>query len=212
MISREASSTGAAGIGRYMDGRIWMPCPQAIGGLPPRLVSTVESCVAAPNRGVNDSTIVGSPRGSSATGAEVNASVSPPPVGVRSTLGPPAVVFITGTIPSVPVSVEARYAEGVLDARLGSVSAPSVSSTSVEARSTGGWAPIAECEPDAMSVACTSPEGRSTGSMREVACSASTEGRRPTRILEVTVSSPEDRSTTIVRSTSLSRPSLAGVL
>ena len=75
---------------------------------------------------------------------------------------------------------------------------PSVSSTPVGARSTGGWAPIAECEPDAMSVACTSPEGRSTGSMLEVAGSASTEGRRPTHILAVTVSSPEDRSTTIV--------------
>ena len=63
-----------------------------------------------------------------------------------------------------------------------------------------------------MSVACTSSEGRSTGSMREVAGSASTEGRRPTRMLEVTVSSPEDRSTTIVHSTVLSRQSLAGVL
>ena len=121
-------------------------------------------------------------------------------------------LFITGTVPSVPVSVEARYSEGVLDARLGSVSASSVSSTPVGARSTGGWAPIAECEPDAMSVACTSPEGRSTGSMLEVAGSASTEGRRPTRMLEVTVSSPEDRSTTIVRSTVLSRPSLYEVI
>ena len=35
--------------------------------------------------------------------------------------------------------------------------------------------------------------------MLEVAGSASTEGRRPTRMLEVTVSSPEDRSTTVVR-------------
>ena len=67
-------------------------------------------------------------------------------------------------------------------------------------------------EPDAMSVAFTSPEGRSTGSMREVAGSASTEGRRPTRMLEVTVSSPEDRSTTIVRSTAPSRPSLYEVI
>ena len=81
----------------------------------------------------------------------------------------------------------------------------SVSSTPVEARSTGGWAPIAESGSDAMSVACTSPEGRSTGSMREVAGSASTEGRRPTRILEVTVSSLEDRSTTIVCGTALNR-------
>ena len=121
-------------------------------------------------------------------------------------------VFITGTSTSVSVSVEARYAEGVLDARLGSVSASSVSSTSVEARSTGGWDPIAECEPDATSVACTLLEGRSTGSMLEVAGSASTEGRRPTRMLEVTVSFPEDLSTTVVRSTVPSRPSLAGVL
>ena len=41
--------------------------------------------------------------------------------------------------------------------------------------------------------------------MLEVAGSASTEGRRPTRMLEVTVSSPEDRSTTVVRSTVPSR-------
>ena len=75
-------------------------------------------------------------------------------------------LFITGSTTSLSVSVEARYAEGDLDARLGS----------------GGWAPIAACEPDAMSVACTSPEGRSTGSMLEVAGSASTEGRRPTRM------------------------------
>ena len=191
MISREASSTGAAGIGpdlngrgRYMDGRIWMPCPHLIGGLPcpSDCVSTLESCVAAPNRGVNDSTNIGSPRGSSATWAEVNANVSTPLVRVRSTLGPPAMVFITGTSTSVSVSVEARYAEGVLDACLGSVNASSVSSTSVEARSTGGWVPISECEPDATSVACTSLEGRSTGSMLEVAGSASTESRRPTRI------------------------------
>ena len=78
--------------------------------------------------------------------------------------------------------------------------------------STGGWVPIAECEQDATSVACPSPEGRSTGSMLEVAGSASTEGRRPTRMLEVTVSSPEDRSTTVVRSTVPSRPLLAGSL
>ena len=144
-------------------------CPHTIGGLPcpSELLPTLESCVAAPTRGVNDSTIVGSPRGSSATWAEVNASVSPPPVRVRSTLGPPAMVFITGTITSVSVSVEARYAEGVL----GSVSASSVSSTSVEARSTGGWAPIAECEPDATSVACTSAQ--------QVACSKS---RAPPRL------------------------------
>jgi hypothetical protein len=143
-----------------------MPCPHLIGGLscPSELCSTLESCVAAPIRGVNDSTIAGSPRGSSSIWAEVNTIVSPPPVRVRSTLGPPAMLFITGLITSVSVSVEARYAEGDLDARLGSVSAPSVSSTSVEARSTGGWAPIAACEPDAMSVACTSPE---------VACSKS---------------------------------------
>jgi hypothetical protein len=178
-------SGGAAGRddesddwGRFLDGLFWIPCPHLIGGLP------CESCVAVPTRGVNDSTIIGSPRGSSATWAEVNANVSPPPVRVRSTLGPPAKLFVTGSITS--------YAEGDLDARLGSVSAPSVSSTSVEARSTGGWVPIAACEPDAMSVACTSPEGRSTGSMLEVAGSASTEGRRPTRMLEVTVSSPED--------------------
>ncbi len=64
-----------------------------------------------------------------------------------------------------------------------------------------------QCEPDATSVACTSPEGRSTGSMLDVAGSASTEGRRPPRILEVTVSSPEDRSTTVVRS---SAPLISG--
>jgi len=98
-----------------MDGRVWMPCPQTIGGLPcpTGLVSTLEPCVAAPNRGVNVSTIAGSQRGSSATGAKVNASVSPPPVGVRSLLGPPAMLFIPGTCASVPVSVEARYAEEV---------------------------------------------------------------------------------------------------
>ena len=93
-----------------MDGRVWtidgLPCPTG-------LVSTLESCVAAPSRGVNVSTIAGSQRGSSATGAEVNASVSPLPVGVRSLLGPPAMLFIPGTCASVPVSVEARYAEGV---------------------------------------------------------------------------------------------------
>ena len=71
-----------------MDGRIWMPCPQTIDGLPcpTGLVSTLESCVTAPNRGVNVSTIAGSPRGSSATGAEVNTSVSPPPVGFSTGL------------------------------------------------------------------------------------------------------------------------------
>ncbi len=138
--------------------------------------------------------------------------MSRPPVRVRSTLGPPARLFITGSVTSVPVSVEARYAEGVLDACLGSVGAPSVSSTSVEARSTGGWAPIAASEPDATSVACTSPEGRSTGSVLDVAGSASTEGRRPTRTLEVTVSSPEDRSTTVVRNTAPICPSLGGIL
>jgi hypothetical protein len=105
--------------GRFLDGRIWMPCPHLLGGLPcpPRLVSALESCVAVPTRGVNDSTIVGSPCGSSATWAEVNANVSPPPVRVRSTLGPPAILFITGSITSDLVSVEARYAEGDLDAR-----------------------------------------------------------------------------------------------
>ena len=53
-------------------------CPHTIGGLPcpSELLPTLESCVAAPTRGVNDLTIVGSPRGSSATWAEVNASVS----------------------------------------------------------------------------------------------------------------------------------------
>jgi len=104
-----------------MDGRIWMPYPQTIGGLPcpAGLVSTLESCVE-------------SQRDSSATGAEVNASVSSTPVRVRSTVGPPAVVFITDTVSSVPISVEARYSEGVLDARLGSVSASSVSSSPVE--------------------------------------------------------------------------------
>ena len=86
-----------------MDGGIWMPCPQTIGGLPcpPGLVSTLESCVAAPNGGMNDLTIAGSPRGSSATGAEVNASVSHPFVEVRSTLGLPAILLITGTGTSV---------------------------------------------------------------------------------------------------------------
>ena len=55
--------------GRFLDGRAWMPYPHLIGGLPcpPELVSALESCVAVLTRGVNDSTIVGSPRGSSAT-------------------------------------------------------------------------------------------------------------------------------------------------
>jgi hypothetical protein len=123
--------------GSFLGGRIWMPCPHRTGGLP------YESCVATSTRGVNDSITIGSPRGSSATWAEVNANVSPPLVRVRSTLGPPAMLFITGSVTSVSISVEARYAEGDLDACLGSVSASSVSSTSVEARSTGGWAPIA---------------------------------------------------------------------
>jgi hypothetical protein len=69
--------------GRFVDGRLWMPCPHLTGDLPctSELCSTVESCVAAPTRGVNDSTIIGSLRGSSATWAEVNANVSPPPSG-----------------------------------------------------------------------------------------------------------------------------------
>jgi hypothetical protein len=45
--------------------------------------------------------------------------------------------------------------------------------------------------------------------MREVAGSASPEGRRPSRIPEVTGSSPKDRSTTVVRPASPLRPSTA---
>ena len=194
-----------------MDGRIWMSCPQTIAGLTclPGLVSTLESCVTAPIRGVNVSTIAGSPRGSSATGAEVNANVSPPPVGVRSTIGPPAVVFIPGTSASVSVLARARYAEGVLDAWKGSVSATTVSRTPVGARSTCGWAPITVCWSESTSAACTSPEDRSAGGMPEVTGSASPEGRRPSRIPEVTGSSPKDRSTTVVRLASPLRPSSA---
>jgi hypothetical protein len=60
-----------------MDGRIWMPCPHPIcvrprtGLVPPSL----DSDVAVPTRGVNDSTIAGSPRGSSVIAAEVNVAV-----------------------------------------------------------------------------------------------------------------------------------------
>jgi len=73
-----------------------------------------------------------------------------------------------------------------------SVSESTVFSNPVEARSTGRWAPIAVCRSETTSAACTSPEDRSAGGMRRVAGSASPEGRRPSRIPEVTGSSPED--------------------
>ena len=113
-----------------------MPCPQPIGGRPrpSGLLSLVGTCVAAPTGGVNVSTIVGSPRGSSATKARVDPAVSSTPVRVRSTVGPPATVLITGTLATVPVSAKARYSDGVLDRCLGSAGASNVSSTPVEAR------------------------------------------------------------------------------
>jgi len=110
--------TESDGRGRFMDGHIWTPCPQTKGGLPrpSLLVATLESGVVAPTRGVYDSTIAGSPRGSSATDAGLNAIVSCTSVEVRSTVGPPTMVIITGTIASVPV-----YSEWVLDACLGAL-------------------------------------------------------------------------------------------
>jgi hypothetical protein len=131
----EGRYDGSVGDGIVVvDGRIGMPCPQPIGGRPrpSGLVSLVGTCVAAPTGGVNVSTIVGSPRGSSATKAGVDTSVSSTPVRVRSTVGPPAMVLITGTIATVPVSAKARYSDGVLDRCPGSVSASSVSSTTVK--------------------------------------------------------------------------------
>ena len=53
------------------------------------------------------------------------------------------------------------------------------------------------------------PEDRSAGGMREVAGSASPEGRKPSRIPEVPGFSPKDRSTTVVRLASPLRPSSA---
>jgi hypothetical protein len=65
------------------------------------------------------------------------------------------------------------------------------------------------CWSESTSAACTSPEDRSAGGMQEVTGSASPEGRRPSRIPKVTGSSPEDRSTTVVRLASPLRPSSA---
>jgi hypothetical protein len=59
-------------------------------------------------------------------------------------------VIITGTSASVPVSVEARYAEGVLDAGLSAVSISSVSCPPVEGRSTAGYVLYTESESEAI--------------------------------------------------------------
>ena len=194
MISREASSTGATGLGpdsngrgRCMDGCIWMPCPQTKDGLPCpfELFSILESCVAAPTRDVNDSTIAGSPRGSSATGAEVNASVSPPPV---------PLLCCSSQDPALQYRSPSR---------------PEIRKRSLMHVLAQPAHRLSRVPPSKLDQQEDGP--RSTGSMREVAGSASTEGRRPTRMLEVTVSSPEDRSTTIVRSRP-SRPSLSEVI
>ena len=63
----EGRDSELAGGGRFIDGRIWMPCPHPMGGLPRPsvLVSTLEPGVAAPTRGVDTPSIVGSLHGSS---------------------------------------------------------------------------------------------------------------------------------------------------
>ena len=69
-------------------------------------------------------------------------------------------VIIPGTNSSVPVSVEARYAEGILDAGLSAVSILSVSYPPVKDRSIAGYALYTESGSEATSAACTSPKGR----------------------------------------------------
>ena len=157
-----------------------------------------ESCVAAPNRGVNDSTIAGSPRSSSATGAEVNASVSPPPV---------PLLCCSSQDPALQYRSPSRP-----DMRKGSLMHVRAQSAHRPSRALPSEIDQQENGPRLPYVGRNQRLPRATlprAAQQEVAGSASPEGRRPSRIPEVTGSSPEDRSTTIVRLASPLRPSFA---
>ena len=126
--------------------------------VPKRPRQSLESDVAAPIPEVNISTVAGSSVGSSTTGAGVDTAVSCTPVEVRSTTGPPAMVIIAGTSDSVPVSVEARYAEVVLDAGPSEGSSAAVSCAPVKVRSTGYVPSARSCTDVASDAAAPIPE------------------------------------------------------